>query len=196
MGDMFDTNSRIIVGKYHDEIIASARVHFNVLDEEMEHEKYVTWPSEFPRRDQIFELTRVCTHPEFRSNDLLASLLRFIAATCLQPQRPWVLVSSTDTLMPFYKKIGLEDTGLRYEHPVFQGNQNVLLSNAYDILLGRAVHPIYWNALWKDVFAYLLESGVISPDAMDRARIRAYKLLSPLTALAYRHRQKPRKKRA
>lgn len=192
MGDMFDTNSRIIVGKYKGEIIASARVHFNVLEEGMEHETYVDWPSELPRRDQIFELTRVCTHPKFRSNDLLASLLRFIAATCLQPQRPWVLVSSTDQLVPFYKKIGLEDTGIRYQHPVFKGNQNVLLSNAYEILLGRTVDPLYWNALWKEVYQYLVESGVLVPEPMDRARIRAYRLLSPLTSLFQRFSRKPR----
>ncbi|MCZ6642417.1 MAG: hypothetical protein O7F71_12635, partial [Gammaproteobacteria bacterium] len=114
MGDMFDTNSRIIIGKHQGEVIASARVHFNVLEEDMEHEHYFSWPAELPRRDQIFEITRVCTHPKFRSGDLLASLLRFISATCLQPQRPWVLVSSTDELLPFYEKIGLEFTGITY----------------------------------------------------------------------------------
>lgn len=194
MGDMFDTNSRIVIGMHKGEVIASARVHFNVLEEHMEHEKYVEWPTELPRRDQIFELTRVCTDPKFRSNDLLASLFRFIAATCLQPQRPWVLVSSTDQLVDFYKKIGLQDTGLRYSHPVFKGNQNVLLSNAYDILLGRDVHPLYWNALWKDVYQYLVESGVLTPDPMDRARIRAYWLLSPITNLFQRYSRKPRAK--
>lgn len=195
MGDIFDTKSRIIIGKYNGEIIASARVHFNVLEEEMEHEQHISWPSELPRRDQIFELTRVCTHPKFRSNDLLASLLRFIAATCLQPQRPWVLVSSTDKLVPFYEKIGLADTGLRYDHPIFHGNQNVLLSNAYDILLGRSVHPIYWNALWKDVYGYLVDSGVLTPEPMDRARIRTYKALAPLTKLLFRFSQTPKKTR-
>ena len=192
MGDIFDTNSRIIIGKHKGEVIASARVHFNVLEEEMEHEQYFEWPGELPRRDQIFEITRVCTHPSFRSGDLLAALLRFISATCLQPQRPWVLVSSTDALLPFYERIGLKNTGITYQHPIYQGNQNVLLSNAYDILLGKSAHPVYWNIVWKDVQKYLVDSGVLVPDPMDRARIRVYKLMAPLSKVLYRLAKKPR----
>ena len=192
MGDIYDSNSRIVIGKYKGRVIASARIHFNLLEEQMEHERHLIWPTDLPRRDQIFELTRVCTHPEFRSNDLLASMLRFIATTCLQPQRPWVLVSSTDALLPFYEKIGLKRTGLSYDHPVFQGNQNVLLSNAYDILLGRSVHPLYWNAIWREVYEYLVEAGVLVPEAMDRARLRAYRLLAPFAALFHRVSKKPR----
>ena len=192
MGDMFDTNSRIIVGKHKGEVITSARIHFNVLEEDMEHERYFEWPAELPRRDQIFEITRVCTHPKFRSGDLLASLLRFISATCLQPQRPWVLVSSTDDLLPFYEKIGMKNTGITYEHPMYKGNQNVLLSNAYDILLGKSTHPLYWNAVWKDVHKYLVDSGILVPDPMDRARIRAYRLMAPISKIVYGFSRKPR----
>ncbi len=152
----------------------------------MEHERFIQWPSDLPRRDQIFEITRVCTDPRFRSNDLLASLLRFISTTCLQPQRPWVLISSTDNFMPFYTKIGLRPTELSYEHPTYRGTQNILLANAYDILLGKSTHPIYWNAIWRDVYSYLVESGVLLPEAMDRARIRAFKLMFPLSKPLYR----------
>ena len=192
MGDMYDSNSRIIVGKHKGEVIASARVHFNVLEEPMEHEHFVKWPSELPRRDQIFEITRVCTDPNFRSNDLLASLLRFISATCLQPQRPWVVVSSTDKFLPFYKKIGLQTTDLSYEHPTFRGIQHILLANAYDILLGKSTHPLYLNAIWRDVYTYLVGSGALLPEAMDRARIRAYKLMFPLSKFLYRMLDRPR----
>ena len=192
MGDMFDTNSRIIVGKRNGELIASARVHFNVLEEDMEHERYFKWPAELPRRDQIFEITRVCTHPHFRSGDLLASPLRFVSATCLQPQRPWVLVSSTDNFLPFYEKIGMKNIGVTYEHPTYRGNQNVLLANAYDILLGKSTHPLYWNVIWSDVHKYLVDSGVLIPDPMDRARIRAYKLMAPISKLFYLFTRKPR----
>ena len=45
--------------------------------------------------------------------------------------------------------------------------------------LGRSVHPLYWNAIWREVYEYLVEAGVLIPEAMDRARLRAYRLLSP-----------------
>jgi predicted GNAT family N-acyltransferase len=185
MGDVFDTNSRIVVGKYKGEVIASARVHFNVLEEPMEHEQYLDWPADQPRRDQIFEISRACTHPNFRSNDLMAALLRFIA-TCIQPQRPWALISSTEELKDFYLKVGFRDTGLRYTHSVFQGTQCVLLVNTPEMFLGRTSHPIYWNVIWRAVYNHLVESGTLLPDPMDRARIRVYKILYPIAQLWFR----------
>ena len=186
MGDLFDTNSRILVGKRKGKIIASARIHFNVLEEPMEHEKYIDWPENLPRRDQIFEISRACTHPEFRRNDLMAGLLRIMSATCVQPQRPWVLISSTEELRGFYLKVGLGDTGLRYVHPVYKGRQCVMLANAPEMLMGRTAHPIYWNVVWRPVFEHLVETGILKPEPMDRARIRIYKLMYPIAKLWFR----------
>ena len=186
MGDIFDTNSRIIVGKCNGKIIASARVRFNVLDQPMEHEQYFNWPAHLPRRDQVFEITRTVTHPNFRRNDLLAALLQFISATCVQPQRPWVLFSSTDKLLSFYTKAGFKQTGISYNHPTYRGKQNVLVTNVHDFLLGRSSHPMYWNMIWGDVYSYLVDSGIIIPEPMDRARIRAYKLYYPIASVLYK----------
>lgn len=186
MGDLFDTNSRILVGKRNGKIIASARVHFNVLDEPMEHEKYIEWPESLPRRDQVFEISRACTHPDYRRNDLMAGLLRVMSATCVQPQRPWVLISATEKLKDFYLKIGMEDTGMRYTHPVYKGNQCVMLAKASEMLLGKTAHPMYWNVVWRPVFDHLVETGILRPDPMDRARIRIYRLMYPIAQLWFR----------
>jgi predicted GNAT family N-acyltransferase len=186
MADLFDSNSRILVGKRGGRIIASARIHFNVLEEPMEHEKYVEWPENLPRRDQIFEISRACTHPDFRRNDLMAGLLRIISATCVQPQRPWVLISSTEELKDFYTKVGLEDTGLRYTHPVFKGNQCVMIASAPEMLMGKTAHPIYWNVVWRPVFQHLVETGILRPDPLDRARLRIYRLMYPIAKLWFR----------
>ena len=186
MADVFDTNSRILVGKHKGEVIVTARVHFNVLDEPMEHEKHISWPENLPRRDQIFEISRACTHPDYRKNDLMAGLLRIISATCIQPQRPWVLISSTEELRDFYLRVGLKDTGLRYTHPVFKGTQCVMLVHCAEMILGKTSQPLYWNVVWKPVFEHLVETGILQPDPMDRARMRIYKLLYPVAQLWFR----------
>ena len=195
MSDNHDANSRIIVGKHKGKVIASARVRFNTLEEPMEHESYVEWPSNFPRRDNIFEITRVCTDPDFRQQDLLAGLLKFIGTTCIQPQRPWAVVSSTDTMVPFYEKIGLNRSGLTYIHPLFKGTQNILLTNAIDVMSGKDAHPIYWNAIWSDVYSYLLDAGIITPNPLDHARVKAYRLLKPLGILLANISKSPRRRR-
>jgi predicted GNAT family N-acyltransferase len=183
MSDRYDSGSRIIVAKYKGQIIASARVHFCALEDKLEHEQYFAWPADFPRRDSVLEITRVCTHPNFRSNDLLASLLKFIGITCFQRQRPHILVSSIDALVPFYKKIGLQVTSIVYDHPVYKGRQSVLRSNAFHILNGKGVNPIYWNAIWREVYEYQHEAGALTPTPLDMARIRAYRLAFPIARL-------------
>ena len=194
MSDRFDSNSRIIVAKHNDRIVASARIHYGSLDEPLEHEQYVEWPTDYPRRDSVFEITRVCTHPDYRSNDLLAGLLRFMATTCLQPERPWTLISSIESLVPFYEKIGLRKTELGYDHSFYRGRQFVLLTNAFDIVKGRYANPIYWNAIWKDVYNYLVEIGMLKPDPMDHARAKVYKALSPVALLLTNISRRPRKR--
>jgi len=194
MSDQYDSKSRIIVAKHKGQIIGSARIHYCDPDDLLEHEQYIAWPSAYPRRDSILEITRVCTHPSFRSNDLLASMLIFLGMTCFQAQRPWVLVSSTDALLPFYSKIGLQRSGLSYQHPVYRGNQNILLTNAFDILVGRGVNPLYWNAIWKPVFDFQFESGAIRPTALDKARVRIYRILSPVASLLTNLARRPRKR--
>ena len=186
MGDVYDTNSRVLVGKRNGEIIASVRIHFNVLEEPMEHEQYVDWPDNLPRRDQIFELSRACTHPKFRRNDLMAGLLRMIATTSVQPQRPWVLISTTETLKSFYENVGLKDTGLRYEHPTYKGTQCVMLAHTSDMLLGKSSHPIYWNVVWKPALSHLIETGILHPDPLDRVRMRIYKMIYPIAQAWFR----------
>jgi predicted GNAT family N-acyltransferase len=192
MSDKFDSNSRIIVAKYKGGLVASARVHYGAIDEKMEHEQYVNWRSEYPRRDNIVEITRVCTHPDFRSNDLLAGLIRYLTVTCFQPQRPWVLLSSTSTMAPFYEKLGVKKMELQYQHPVYKGTQHVMLAYAPDVLSGKTVNPIYWNIVWKDVFDHLVAAGTLIPRPIDQVRVKIYRLLSPATAfLALR--KKPRR---
>ncbi|MBX3706295.1 MAG: GNAT family N-acetyltransferase [Pseudomonadales bacterium] len=192
MSDRYDSNSRIIVAKRKGRIIGSARIHYSALEDSLEHEKYIEWPATFPRRDSVLEITRVCTHPNFRSNDLLAAMLKFLGITCFQPQRPWVLVSSIDALVPFYRKIGLQASPFTYQHPIYSGRQNILLTNAFDILLGRGVNPIYWNAIWREVYDYQLDAGSIRPTALDKARIRIYRSLGPVANLLANISRRPR----
>jgi len=192
MSDLYDASSRIIVGKHRGRVVASARVRFNILEEPMEHESYIEWPQDLPRRDSIFEITRVCTDPDYRRQDLLSGLLRFIGTTCIQPQRPWCLISTTDALLPFYEKIGLVKTGLTYNHAVYRGTQNVMLTNALDVMRGKFAHPLYWNAIWSDVYTYLVDTGVIIPEPMDHARVKAYRLMGPLSLLLTRISRRPK----
>lgn len=198
MGDIDDARARIVVGKYRGKVVATARVRYNELDEPLEHEAHVTWPRELPRRDQIIEVSRVATHPDYRKNDLLAALFRFSCQNCIQPERPWVVVSCLDHMVPFYKKIGFEATGLRHTEPIWKDDRilNVMIVNISEMVLGRNVNPLYWNMLWKDLANLLIDQQAVTPTGMDKVRLLVYRLLGPLTdILAYFKRPRRQKRK-
>ena len=194
MGDLNDARARIVVGKYRGKIVATARIRYNQLDEPLEHEEYVVWPKELPRRDQIIEISRVATHPDFRRNNLLAALFRFICHNIIQPDRPWLVMSCLDKMVPFYQKLGLQKTGLRHTEPIWKDDRvlNVLIVNITDMVLGRGLNPFYWNLIWKEMALLLIEQQVVTPTGLDRIRILIYKAIGPLSDLVFLLRR-PRK---
>jgi hypothetical protein len=181
MGDIDDARARIVVGKYHGKIVSTARIRYNELDEPLEHESHVAWPKELPRRDQIIEVSRVATHPAFRRNNLLAALFRFTCHNIIQPERPWLVMSCLDQMVPYYQKIGFRKTGLRHTEPIWKEEKvlNVMIVNINEMVLGRNVNPIYWNLIWKELAVLLIEQQAVTPTGMDKVRLMLYKLIGP-----------------
>jgi predicted GNAT family N-acyltransferase len=190
LADINDARSRIIIGKYHGRVVATARIRFNELDEPMEHEAYVEWPKHLPRRDQIFEVSRVATHPNFRRNDLLAALFRYTYLNVVQQDRPWVVMSCLDRMIPFYESLGFVNTGIRHTEPQWRDDRvlNIMMANAFDLILGRNVNPIYWNLVWRDVALHFRSQDLIEVSGIDRIRILLYRAIGPFvdTLLAMR----------
>lgn len=192
MGDMNDARARILIGKYNGRVIVTGRVRINDANAPLEHEAYVDLPRDFPRRDQIQEVSRLCTHPDFRRSDLLVSFFHYICSSSFSEDRPWYLMGSWESMVPFYIKIGFRKTGLEHGEQLWNKNQVLLLGNAVEAMLGRTTSPIYWNLVWRQVSDFLLEQGVLRPTRMDRVRIRALKAIGPIAKALWWYRRKPR----
>lgn len=190
MGDINDAKGRIVIGKHNGEAVATSRVRFNTLDEPMEHERYVDWPDSLPRRDQIMEVSRVCTHPDYRRGDLLAGLLQFTCATILHPERPWVVVGSWPEMVGFYKKVGFEETGLTHLEPQWNTEQHILIGNSNYSVTGKGVNPIYWNLIWRGASEYAITNSIVVPQGMDRIRLALYRAIGPFARLFFSLRRK------
>jgi predicted GNAT family N-acyltransferase len=189
LADINDARARIIVGKYKGRTVATARVRFNDLDEPLEHEEFVEWPKSLPRRDQIVEISRVATHPDFRKNDLLAALFRYCYLNVVQSDRPWVVISCLDHMVSFYEKIGFSQTGLRHTEPLWKSDRvlNILIININELIVGRGVNPFYWNIMWRDVAQYMSSQSAIDPTGIDKIRLIAYRAFGPISSLALKY---------
>ena len=191
MGDINDSRARIIVGKIDNEVVATARLRYNESDTPLEHESHIEWPSDFPRRDQIVEVSRAATHPDYRSGDLFLALWKHMATYALQKQRPYVLIGAAGRLVNFYKKCGLKETGHSHGEEMWTIPQVVMLCNFHDVVMGKDTHPLYWNQMYAPIVKPAIDAGILIPSDLDKVRMAAYRKLAWLTKLKFR---KPRKK--
>lgn len=186
MADEFDSRARIVIGKFKGKVVATARLIFNQFEDTMEQERFVSWPKDLPRRDEMVEIMRACTDTRFRRSDLLISMFRFIAVTVAQSKRKWIIICATDDMMPLYEKIGFHQVNLAYNHAGLNNlRHNILLANVPDAMEGKTVGPVTWNIVWSDVSRYLEQYGVLQPDPLTNIRLALYRLIGPFCKLVY-----------
>ncbi len=194
--DIYDTRSRIVIGRYQGKIVCTARLTFNEIDERMEQEEFMEWSTDLPRRDKVVEIMRACTHPEFRGSDLLMGMFQFIALTVVQSRRPWIVINTTEKFKPLYQKIGFTETGHSYKVEMFNNLEHkVMIANVPEAMSGMNVNPIVWNLVWEEVSRYMENYGLLKPDSFRKVRMGVYRLLAPLAQLVYKYWLKPKKRK-
>jgi predicted GNAT family N-acyltransferase len=195
--DSYDAKSRIIMGKYKGKLVASARIYFPEHGDLLEHEEYVQLPDECSRRDDLVEVMRICTDPDFRRSDLLFSLFHFIGITCTQAKRHTIVGCATPDLVGIYTRIGFKDTGITYKHPLLNNKDHrLIITDTRRCILGVDVNPMVWNVLWRDTAKYLVDNDFLTQNTLSHMRILLYKALAPLAFLAKRKSANPRRRKA
>jgi hypothetical protein len=190
MADIYDTRSRIIVGKFRGKIIGTIRVTFCEENQRLEHELYTPLPEDFPRGHSVLECSRAATDPMYRGSDLWTTLLQHVAILALIARREWTLISTTGELVNMYVRIGFKDSGITYVHPTYPGvTQHILLINVIDAVNGIGVGPIYWNVIWKDVARFVSDQGRLTTGT----KVKIYSLFSPIAGMLRALIKRPRR---
>jgi predicted GNAT family N-acyltransferase len=186
MADHFDARSRIVIGYYKSEIVCSARMIFHQVGDTMEQEKFVKWPTHLPRPDEVLEVMRACTKPDFRGSDLLVGMLRQITITIAQAKKNWIVICASDEMVGFYEKIGFKKVDLSYEHTGLNNRvHHVMIANFLDAMAGRTVGPIYWNLVWADSMEYLSQFELVQVDPFMQIRMTIYRWFAPIARFFY-----------
>lgn len=187
MSDTYDARSRILICRKGTTIVGTARLAFHEHSDTLEHEEFIRWPAELPRRDESVEVTRLCTHPEYQGASLIFSLLRFCVITAVQARRSWVVSSATSDLVPMYDAVGLKDVGITFNHPALNNlKHHLMVGNIQDAMLGRTSGPIMWNLVWKDAFNFMVDNQFVATDIVSRVRLALYRTVAPLIPILRR----------
>ncbi len=195
VADIYDSRARIVIGLYKGKVVASTRLIFNEIQDQMEHEQFVSFDSRVPSKDQICEITRVCTHPEFRGADLLIGLMKFASLTVAQSGRRYVLGCATEKLLPMYLKMGFRSLKIDFTHESLNNtNHTIFMCDITEVAVGKGINPIAWNILWSDVVQYISANQIMRFDPANNVRIGIYNFFKPLAHLLIWYMSKKKKK--
>lgn len=194
MADIFDTRSRVVIGKYRGKVIATAALVFNEYYDRMEIEDGVEWPNHLPRRDEMVEVVRACTDPSFRGSDVLIAMFQFMAVAVMQSRRPYVVCGCTHDMVGLYAGIGMDRLDLDYCHSKLGGAPHtVMLGDIRRAMNGTSVNPIFWNAVWAPATNYMIDTEILELTTVDRLRMSIYRLCAPIAFMLQRRMRRPRK---
>ena len=192
MGDAFDKRSRILIAKTRGMVVGSMRLIYNGPNDKMEHEQYTTLPAAFPPRDETVEVTRICTHPDYRGEDLLVGMFAHCAVASLQSGKRWILGSATKKLLPIYERVGGKTTSVSYRHQALGGDEHfIVLLDLQQRMLATGVTPVQWHLIYKDAWKHVDFAAAVG--VLSGLRLAAYRSLEPLVrALVRRASQRRR----
>jgi predicted GNAT family N-acyltransferase len=186
MADAFDAQSRILVARHQGRVVATVRLMFpQGPDDALKHAEYLELPETMPARDRLVEVSKACTHPDFRGSDLFYSMMKLTALTTAQSGREFIFMSCTDGLVTIYRKLGMRELGAGYVHPTMGLTHHVMIGDAARMIAGDGMNPIFWNVvIGHDLWQFAKRCGAVSWSAALTVRVAVRRLFAPFGFLA------------
>lgn len=181
----FDDRSRMLIGRFRGQIVASLRLIFCSLDDDLfEVESYMPLPPQYLQRMATAEPSLLCIHPDFQHTDLALDLMRFTMFVMLQASRRWAIHASNPYLVPFLLKIGFVDTGLKLPATADgRAHWHVLHADIEAIVDGRGIGPVMWNKLFHGREEHLHHQHWRKTGKVDAMRLATYRMLEPAAGI-------------
>ena len=161
-----DSKSRILIVKHQGKIVASAAISFPndngvVLDTERALKDGYT--EAIPQKVDMIEISRLCTHLDYRKGDLLHRVFEHIYKIFAMSGRSYIITSCDDKLWPLYKKLGFYKTGLSYNHIYLSGLLHHIILVPIEVgLKVNKISLVTWSYLYGSMYKDLESKKVIS----------------------------------
>ena len=195
-GDHFDAKARILTVRYRGKLVASCRLIMAAPDGPLEHDALVQLPNTLPDRKLIVEVSRTCTHPAYRGDDLLMMLFRHIVLNSLESGRRFMMANCVKNLLPIYERVGCKYTGVKFRHATDGNEHYVFLGDLSAMLLGRGISPLAWSLLCGSMWQHVKHLCETEATSWDRLRLGFYRKLQPLTHKIIKYYERPKKRKA
>jgi hypothetical protein len=176
-----DSKSRILIVKHQGRIVASAAISFPdseeiILDTERAIEGGFT--KKIPPKKQMIEISRLCTHPDYRKGDMLHRIFEHTYKIFATSGRGYIITSCDDKLWPLYKKLGFKKTELNYKHLALAGLLHHLIIVPIEVgLRVNKVNLLAWSYLYSKMFRDMESRGIVSVSRYTNLKMKFADLL-------------------
>lgn len=169
-----DPKSRILICYHGDRVVGSVAISFPTDESEiLDTERAFPggYPLPMPPKNQLVEISRLCTDSQYRKTDLLNRMFEYTYKVTVCGDRDYIATSTDAKLWPLYKKLGFRKTGMSYAHPYLSGlEHHVILGKRTQPDFGAHLSPLVWNYLWRDMNLYMDQRGLLKMPL--RARVK------------------------
>lgn len=174
MADIHDDRSQIVIGRYRGKIICCLRMIFPGQGRSLEHDDFLSTYNNLPPLDNLIEISRACTHPDYRGGDLFTGLVTHTILYTVQHRKAYVLISATKNLKHLYERIGFVSTNMWFRNPALNDTLHVILvSNVRELITGKSVNPFIWNYMVRGMLPYVKDQKYT---ATERFRMCIYRM--------------------
>lgn len=150
MLDEFDANALHIGVWKNNSPIATVRILERSPACEWEHDRFLSWPSSFPPRENTVEMSRLCIVPTERSLKTFQAICAGIAVTMLSIKKRYVVACCTNDLVGLYKDyFGAVFTGHTITHSDLGPKKHqMFICDMYGIAEGQGINLGNWSTIW------------------------------------------------
>lgn len=161
MLDQFDAFSRQLICKAKDKIVGSVRIVFvNKDKEKCEHHLLGIKVPDWLWEKGFVEISRLCTHSDYRSGDILPLLVQHMGRVIYQAGYRYLLSNCNDNMWPVYRAFGWKKTGVRFG--AFGTNDcNLLTMDLYRVLQGNDSTWLGFNLIVSPMVAHMKARGFL-----------------------------------
>jgi predicted GNAT family N-acyltransferase len=189
--DSYDTRARIFLARYRGKVVGSFRLIFHEDEDQLEHERFVNFDKRFPRKDQVVEVTRVCTHPDFRKSDILNYLMQQMILNTVLAGKKYIIGSAAKSLIGYYNKIGFDDTKVCFEHEDLNSLEHTMLvCNVINVITCKNISYSQWGRYYKDLASFLEEKKIYEFNPTEIIYLNLLRMIAPFLNFIFREKIK------
>ena len=176
-----DSKSRILIVKHQGKIVASAAYAFpNEESERLDTERPFEngYPVSMPCKRDMIEISRLCTHIDYRKGDLLHRIFEHTYKIFATSGRKFIVTSCDNNLWLLYKKLGFNKTGASYAHPYLNGLEHHLILGPLDYPQKiKNINWIEWSHLFSRITSDLESKGLLKNSFLIKTKISIANLM-------------------